>query len=161
MKRILSFLLVAVMAGLLLCACVNDKPDTGGRKFSFISGKTEIYPGDEMSAVLDALGKWNAYDESPSCAFEGLDKVYKYSGFDIQTYPDGDKDYIYMITLTNDMVETPEGISVGDTRAEVIAKYGDGYTSVGENLQYEADNCVLQFIFREGRVSSIKYITNT
>jgi hypothetical protein len=64
-----------------------------------------------------------------------------------------------MITLTNDMVKTPEGISIGDSKSAVIAAYGDGYEAIGENLQYSADNCTLQFIFRDGKVSSIKYIT--
>ena len=65
-----------------------------------------------------------------------------------------------MITLKNDLVKTPEGVSIGDKRADVIAKYGDNYTSAGENIQYEAENCTLQFMFRDGRVSSVKYVAN-
>lgn len=159
MKRVLLFALVAIMGISLLCACDGPQMD-GGLNYSFFTGEVEIFPGDEMSVILDALGEWNSYDESPSCAFEGLDKVYRYSGFEIQTYPEGDKDYVYMITLTNDMVQTLEGISIGDAKADVIAKYGDGYTAVGENIQYKGDNCTLQFIFRDGKVSSIKYIIN-
>ena len=83
--------------------------------------------------------------------------MYTYSGFEIKTYTEAGKDYIYMIVLTNDLVQTPEGISIGASKTEVIAKYGESYTSVGENLQYEAENCTLQFIFRDGKISSIKY----
>jgi len=156
MKKILIFALVAIMTMSLFCAC--DGPQIDGKlKYSFFTGETEIFPGDEAAVILSALGEPKAYDESPSCAFEGLDKVYTYSGFEIQTYTEDGKDYIYMIVLTNDLVKTPEGISIGASKSAVIEKYGDQYTSVGENMQYEAENCTLQFIFRDGKVSSIKY----
>ena len=156
MKKILIFALAALMMLSLFCAC--DAPETEGtKKYSFTSGNTEILPGAEAEAIIAALGEPSAYDESPSCAFEGLDKVYTYSGFEIKTYTEAGKDYIYMIVLTNDLVQTPEGISIGASKTEVVAKYGESYTSVGENLQYEAENCTLQFIFRDGKISSIKY----
>ena len=159
MKRVLIFVLVAIMSILLFGSCEGPQID-GKLNYSFFVGETEIFPGDEADVILASLGEPKAYDESPSCAFEGLDKVYTYSGFEIQTYTEGGKDYIYMITLTNDMVETLEGISIGDAKSDVIAKYGDGYTSVGENIKYEANNCTLQFMFRDGKVSSIKYVIN-
>ena len=156
MKKILIFSLVALMTLSIFCGC--DGPQIDGKpKYSFFVGETEIFPGDEAEVILAALGEPKAYDESPSCAFEGLDKVYTYSGFEIQTFTEGGKDYVYIISLTNDLVKTPEGISIGASKTEVIAKYGDKYTSVGENMQYEAENCTLQFIFRDGKVSSIKY----
>lgn len=156
MKRILIFILIALMTLSLFCAC--DGPQIDGKlKYSFFTGETEIFPGDDAEVILAALGEPKAYDESPSCAFEGLDKVYTYSGFEIQTYTEDGKEYIYMIVLTNDLVKTPEGIAIGDSKSAVVEKYGDTYKSVGENLQYEAENCTLQFIFRDGKVSSIKY----
>ncbi len=159
MKRILIFALIALTSISLFCAC--DGPQIDGKlNYSFFTGEIEIFPGDEVTVILENLGAPLSYDESPSCAFEGLDKVYRYSGFEIQTYPEGDKDYVYMITLTNDLVETLEGVSIGDEKADVIAKYGEDYTSVGENIQYKANNCTLQFIFRDGKVSSIKYVIN-
>jgi hypothetical protein len=156
MKKILIFALVALMTLSFFCACDGQQTD-GEQKYSFFVGETEILPGDEAAGILAVLGEPGAYDESPSCAFEGLDKVYTYSGFEIQTFTEGGKDYVYIISLTNDLVKTPEGISIGASKTEVVAKYGDQYTSVGENMQYEAENCTLQFIFRDGKVSSIKY----
>lgn len=158
MKRLLSFVLAALMLTALFCACDTSSSDGSEKVYSFKSGSVTITPGADMSSILSALGEYKSYDESTSCAFDGLDKVYTYSGFSIQTYPDGDKDYVYIITLTSDLVSTPEGVSVGSTKSDVIAAYGDGYATVGDgNMQYDASNCVLQFIFRDGKVSSIKY----
>lgn len=158
MKRSIVFVSVMLLMISVLCSCTREESANDQPQYSFRSGKTVISINDEMSKVLDALGQPKAYDESASCAFDGLDKVYKYSGFEITTYPSGNKDFVYMIRLTDDTVATPEGIRVGDSRAEVISAYGSGYTAVGNNLQYKIDSCILQFIFRKDRVSSIKYI---
>ena len=157
MKKILIFALVAIMSLSIFVGCDGQQMD-GKPEYSFFTGETEIFPGHEAKDILESLGDPITYDESPSCAFEGLDKVYAYGGFEIQTYTEDGIDYIYTITLKNDLVETPEGIAIGAARADVIAKYGENYTSVGENIQYEAENCTLQFMFRNGMVSSIKYV---
>ena len=56
------------------------------------------------------------------------------------------------------MVSTPEGISIGSTREKVIETYGDGYEAVGENISYKSEKTCLQFIFRDGKVTSVKYL---
>ena len=48
--------------------------------------------GADASKVVDELGEADDYFESESCAFEGLDKVYTYPGFKLNTYPVDDKD---------------------------------------------------------------------
>ena len=157
MKSFKKLFMAALACASLLCACEGVEADSA-KRYGFISGETEIFPGDKADVILAALGEPNEYDESPSCAFEGLDKVYSYGGFEIQTFSKDGGEYIYSVALTNDLVKTPEGISVGAFRDDVVAKYGEEYTAVGESLRYEADNCILQFILREGRVASIKYI---
>lgn len=110
-----------------------------------------------MSELLSALGKPISYDEAPSCAFEGMDKLYRYNGFEIRTYPDGKEDLIYQIIFLNDLVSTQEGIRIGSTRKDVISSYGDDYTALGSTIIYKSANCNLQFIFRDGKVSAIVY----
>ena len=40
----------------------------------------------EVADVIAALGEPTSYYEVPSCAFEGLEKIYDYSSFEITTY---------------------------------------------------------------------------
>ncbi|HBG77138.1 MAG TPA: hypothetical protein DDW86_09305, partial [Clostridiales bacterium] len=48
----------------------------------------------DAAPIVKKLGKPANYFEAASCAFQGLDKVYTYSNFEIGTYPKGDKDFI-------------------------------------------------------------------
>ena len=156
MKRVIALMLVLALTAIFLPSC-SDKNDTSDTDFSFKSGDVVITPNSDAGPVIEALGDYVSYDESASCAFEGLDKVYKYNGFEILTYPKDSKDYIYTVTLLNDLVSTPEGVSVGMSRNKVIEVYGENYTSQGEGIYYSSENSQLQFIFRDGNVSSIKY----
>lgn len=156
MKKLLYVCLIFGCVALALCGCQNDSGNKN-EEFVFKCKDVVITPNDEAEGIIEKLGKYISYDESNSCAFEGLDKVYKYSGFEIQTYPVKNKDYIYSITFLNDMVSTVEGVSIGASREKVIEIYGDKYESIGDNISYTLGKTSLQFIFRDGKVTSIKY----
>ena len=111
----------------------------------------------DMAEVLEALGEANSYFEAASCAFDGLDKTYTYSGFVITTRPDGDRDLVNSILLTDDSVATAEGIYIGSSQADVLAAYGDAEVAYNV-IQYTLDNTTLNFILEGGTVLSIEYI---
>ena len=73
----------------------------------------KIIPGAEIAPIVAALGQPQNYMESPSCAFTGLDKIYTYPHFMIYSYPMNNVDYVYMVTLTDDIVSTDEGVKIG------------------------------------------------
>ena len=112
----------------------------------------------DMSEVLSALGQAQSYFEAASCAFEGLDKTYTYSGFIITTRPDGDKDYVNSILLTDDSVTTPEGIYIGSSDADVRAAYGEDAGTLSGALCYTKGGTDLNFILEDGKVISIEYL---
>lgn len=118
---------------------------------------TSISIDQNMTEVLDALGEANSYFEAASCAFEGLDKTYTYSGFVITTRPDGDEDYVNSILLTDDSVTTAEGIYIGSSETDVLAAYGQANVE-NDVIQYTLDNTTLNFILKDGVVISIEYI---
>ena len=111
----------------------------------------------DMADVLAALGEPQSYFEAASCAFEGLDKTYTYTGFTVTTRPDGDKDYVNSILLTDDSVTTPEGVYIGAPAEDVLAAYGEGGSSDAV-LSYVIGNTALNFIMQDGAVISIEYI---
>lgn len=179
-KSILGrFLALAAVCGLLLAGCGdsehviqgeggassgsqggsgNGQQGTGSVKgYVFVSGSVTISMDADASSITEALGEPKSYYEAASCAFEGLDKIYTYSGFEIETYPIDGKDYVSVVALKDDSVATPEGVTLGDSRAKVEEKYGTGYRENGASLVYEKDGMKLSFILEGDEVISIQY----
>ncbi len=169
MKKIFC-LLLALCLMLALAACGGDSGSTttAPEGDSNIQGNTEpgyvfTYNGTDVvmnasaEEILTALGEAKSCTEEASCAFEGLDKTYYYGSFYLQTYPLEGKDYIYSLWLMDDSVQTPEGIFIGATKAQVEAAYGaDSFN--GDNAYILAKGASrLTIILESGLVSSIQY----
>ena len=129
--------------------------------FVFQSGGVAIGMNQEAAPVVAALGGWDNYIETESCAFQGLDKIYSYAGFDLYTYPKDDVDYVNSIYFTSDAVSTPEGIRIGSSLDEVLAVYGDQYTKEFGVYTYTKDQSTLSFIVTDGIVESVEYTAIT
>lgn len=112
----------------------------------------------DMKEVLDALGEPLSYFEAASCAFEGLDKTYTYAGFTVTTRPDGDKDYVNCVYLTDDSLTTPEGIYIGASSEEVLNRCGTPNQQTDTLISYVSGNTMLNFIIKDGAVISIEYL---
>ena len=125
--------------------------------FTTADGK-EVAVNADMADVLAELGEEQSYFEAESCAFEGLDKTYTYPGFVITTRPDGDKDYVNSIRLTDDTVTTGEGVYIGSSEADVKAAYGEDGGDAEGMLSYTAVDVTLNFILEDGVVTSIEYL---
>lgn len=127
--------------------------------FVFTAEGTEIAMNAEAAPILEKLGKEKSYFESASCAFEGLDKEYTYNGFVLKTYPLNDVDYVSSVTLQDDTVATPEGISIGSELADVKAAYGD--SSSDTKCEYVKGDSQLLILLENGIVTSIQYVAIT
>ena len=129
--------------------------------FVFQSGGVAIGMNQDAAPVVAALSGWDNYIETESCAFQGLDKIYSYAGFDLYTYPKDDVDYVNSIYFTSDAVSTPEGIRIGSSLDEVLAVYGDQYTKEFGVYTYTKDQSTLSFIVTDGIVESVEYTAIT
>lgn len=177
MKRNLLCLLLALCLAVLTTACgggsgSQNTPNGQSQDASAQSGGAEedggyvflagaegyaVSVNADMSQVLAALGEPQSYFEAASCAFEGLDKTYTYSGFVITTRPEKDRDLINSILLTDDSVTTPEGIYIGSTAEDVVAAYGEG-SRTETSLSYTEGAYALSFILENDAVISIEYL---
>ena len=157
MKKILIYLLLVAMV-FSFCACQNNNSSKEeGKTYTFTYGTTTIAIDADVAPILSALGEWRDYDDGPSCGFPGLEKLYVYSGFEINTYPQGEKDFVYMIRLYDDTVATEEGIRIGSTREAVIEAYGTPDKQEETLLQYDTNKMFLQFLLSDGIVTTIYY----
>ena len=136
---------------------VVTQPSYKGYVFSHL-GVLVIIDAD-FAPILAALGEPRSYFEAPSCAFEGLDKVYTFNGFEIDTYPQGDDDFVSAIVFRDDTVATMEGLRIGSTRSEMEAVYGTPRLADNGSLIYDKDGMRLCFILADDIIISIEYQT--
>lgn len=131
----------AVCLLLALCACgtlaaCGGASDSKGEVFA-LSIQEQTVKGDvDVAGYLKAFGDSYEYSEAISCAYDGMDKIYSYPGFNIYTYPKEDKDFVLEVELTDDTYGTARGIKVGMTKADIVKAYGEGYFEEGSNLVY-------------------------
>ncbi len=161
-------LLLAALCLLIFVGCGDPSSEPTREELCFRVGNTEIRLNTQAAPVLQALGEARECSESPSCAFEGLDRIYIYSGFRIQTYEADGTEYLYSVEIVDDSVSTPEGITIGASKDDVIAKYCAGtppYRTEEENgriLCISNDGAyTLQFLLRNEKVTNIQYTVDT
>ncbi len=138
---------------------ISAQPNLTGYIFETQGISGMIFIGVDMDAasVIQGLGEPNSYFEAPSCAFQGIDKMYTYSHFEIDTYPDGDTDKISMILFLDDLVSTPEGVCIGMSKADMEKAYGTDYEVSSGFYRYTKDNMKLSFIIENEEITSIEY----
>lgn len=139
----------------------NDKADTNKvtepKGYVFEYNGVKIGMDMEAAPIIAALGEADSYFEAPSCAFEGLDKTYSYGSFEIDTYEQNSKDYISTVFFCDDLIETPEGVCLFETKADMVKAYGEGFIEEFGMLVYEKDGMKLKFILNGDEITSIEY----
>ena len=170
MKKKLIGLLLTMLCVVSLAACGGGNSEGGNDGSNNTptgntsSGYTFEYNGVSVSVdtdietILDKLGEPSSVFEDPSCAGQGTDFVYRYSGVDIYTSPSKDCDKaISTILIVSDEVETPEGITIGSTQEDVEAAYGTDYSNHNGMLTQEKGGMKLGILIKGGVVDSIQY----
>lgn len=135
----------------------TSAPQEEKTAYSFISNGTEILPDAEAAPVLAALGTPVQTFEQDSCAYQGKDKIYTYSGFQVGVYPVNGVDKISFIYLLDNTVSTPEGIKIGSTAAQVMETYGKDYEEQFGVYRYVLGNTQLVVSTTNKVVDGIEY----
>ncbi|MCM1507815.1 MAG: hypothetical protein NC177_11880 [Ruminococcus flavefaciens] len=113
----------------------------------------------DASGIISALGTPEYSGQGAACTNNGNEvKIYQYSGLEIQCYIDGDKEYIFQITITNDKYQTSNGITTGNTRADVESAYGTGEESGSYTIYYSGDK-EMDIQYSDDTVVSILFYT--
>lgn len=139
-------------------------PDPAHNGYVFVAdteeGEFTIFISQDMADVLAALGEPESYFEAPSCAYDGMDKIYTYPGFEITARPEGEKDLVNSIFLTDDSVTTPEGLYIGASAEDVQSIYGAGSSEENSSAStmFTLEDVTLSIILEDGKVVSIEYL---
>lgn len=115
----------------------------------------------KASSILEKLGEPMDYFEAKSCAFQGLDKIYTYSGFEMHTYEIDGVDHVLAVMFLDDSVSTKEGIYLSSDFDHVLQAYGDEYTQEQNVYTYELGKSKLSFMIEDDEVVSIEYMAIT
>jgi len=180
MKKILLLLTCCAVVALAGCGGDDEKvidgtntPTTGAAQnnqnedkqpeATKSNGYVFTFDGIDVKIDTDAaeyvakFGEPSSYYETPSCAFDNLDKFYTYHGFEIDTYYSNGKDLVLNVVLLDDTVSTVEGLSIGDAQDKVTTVYGEPTEKTDNSATYKKDNMKLVFIFKDGAVAAIEY----
>lgn len=121
------------------------------------SGAIDVSVDMPMETVLAALGEADSYFEAKSCAFDGLDKMYTYGHFEIDTYPSEAGDMVSAVYLTDDLTGTPEGLYIGSSIEDMESIYGTDYEVNGSEYIYKSGDMSLKIQITHSKVSYITY----
>lgn len=135
----------------------NKEDKQGGYLFE-VNGIT-LGVDMDMNELISSLGQAKSVFDAPSCAAQGTAYVYSYGSFDIETYPDGEKNRIAYIILKDDTVATAEGIDLSKTKADIIKAYGEASEQSDGRITYEKGGMKLNFIFKGEDIASIEYVS--
>ena len=160
MKRIFALTLAVL---LLLCGCQkaddNTDKNEGGNPAAVQLGDATVAAGEILTAEMKtALGSPVSVEEAPSCHYEGMDTVYRYDGFSIQTYRKDDADCVAVVTVESDAYPTAKGIKVGDDLGAVTDAYGEAAECTNYYFVYTlTDKVSLTFELDGDKVAVILY----
>jgi len=130
-----------------------EEPD-----FALLFNDFLIEMDQDITYVISALGEPLNIFEAPSCAFDGIDRVFLYPGVQLHTYPVGDDDFIHTISIRDDSLRTTEGrVVLGSSLQTMLDAYGDEYVHETGMYTFTRGRTTLQFFIDDGIVTGITY----
>ncbi len=165
-KVLIGIVIVLVVIGVIeIAVTMSNRPKTDKNKaqtaettkdvYTFADGDKKAVLGEEFNK--DAFGKEENYSEIASCAFEGLDRTYTYTDYEITTFPDGDKERVFSVYFLNENVQTQEGVKITDSFDKMKEVYGEPTNQQGNQYVYTKGKTNMEFIVEEDVITSIQY----
>lgn len=118
----MKYFLFTLIFCLLLSGCGEKPMETA--HFSVQREDTRITLNAPAEPVLEALGAPFGYGEYRSGAYAGVEKTYRFPGLNLRTYSSQDGERILGVMITDSSLQTPEGISIGDSASRVRECFG-------------------------------------
>ncbi|MCL2416176.1 MAG: hypothetical protein FWD01_05105 [Defluviitaleaceae bacterium] len=111
----------------------------------------------DIQIVLNNLGEPLGMFEAPSCAFDGIDRIFSFPGLQIHTYPVGDNDFVHTISIRDDSISTTNGIYLGSGFADMLEAYGTDYIEEFGMYTFTNGRYTLEFFVENDIIMGITY----
>lgn len=166
-KKVILILaiIVVIIIGIIVFFIVNNGKESPNEEtgttnsYSIEYNGVDVTPGKPFDE--NAISEEYSFYEIESCAFEGTDKVYTYSGVEIIVAEVDGVDTVYSVYFLDTETQTAEGVKVSDTRDAMINAYGEDYENLIENSYvYTKGDVMLSFIVENDTITSIEYTLN-
>ena len=159
-------IIFVIIAGIIIFNVINNEDeqnvtiDTQAKEgYTVEYDGVNVTPGTKFDE--NAISEEYDFYEIQSCAFEGNDKVYTYSGIEIDVAEVDGVDTVYYVYFLDTEVETEEGIKISDTLDDMLDAYGEDYeNSVENSYVYTRGDVNLTFIVENDVITSIEYTLN-
>jgi hypothetical protein len=116
-----------------------------------------IYMDQDMTDVINALGEPLGIFEAPSCAFDGIDRIFSYPGIQIHTYPEDDEDFVHTLSIRDDSISIYGGIFLGSTWDSVKFVFGNDYAQDFDMFTYTRGQTTLAFLVENDIITAITF----
>ena len=128
--------------------------------FVFKYENVDITLGAEPTEILAKLGEAKSKLDVPSCAHDGTDHVYTYNNMVLTVYQatGAETGYISDVRLSSDLVATPEGLEIGMTTDDAVAKYGDADKATDTTWIYKRGTSELMLTISANKIVAIEYL---
>ena len=128
------------------------------KSFSIEYDGADIIPGTKFDE--NKISEIANISEIPSCAFEGVDKVYTYPNVEITVADIDGVPTVYSVYFMDETISTGEGVKISDSKELMIEKYGENYENSLENKYDYVDvknGVTLSFIIENNIITGIEY----
>jgi len=129
----------------------------GSSGFSLPLRGTVVHMNQDIAEVITALGEPLGVHISPSCAFDGYDRIFLFPGVQIHTFPQGERDFVHIISVMDDSVVTEGGIFLGSEWHDVLDAYGQTYEQEFSKFTFNRNGTNLSFFVENDMVIAITY----
>lgn len=127
--------------------------------YAFESDGTRLRPTKPADELHDFLAGATRVEAIQNELFATAGKRYIFSDCTVETVFFNDVEFIERIIVTDPAVPTPEGVSVGMTRAAVRKRLGNQYSDEGDSLIYEDASAQLILEFgKNDDLVTIRYV---
>ena len=161
-QRIVLLLLCTVLVCSFAACAGETEENEKMSNFAVIYNGTEIELGKPADSVLKALGEPIYRSEIGDCGGLGAQVRYEYSSLVLYVLEsEDDGNVIDQVTLTDDLIATAKGITIGSSEEELRELYGEPSKTEGDVLSYISGNKYLIFKISNGTVSAIDLLRVT
>lgn len=137
----------------------EDTEKSGGVSYFVNYNGTKITLGGVADAAISALGTPQNKSELGNCGGRGSQVKYTYSSICVYVLETDSGNTVDQIEFRDDLVSTPEGVSIGMSKSDVLAKCGEASAESATSLTYTSGKLNLSIGFdANGTVNKIAYI---